>query len=70
MERRLPEFNFNIESLRNGNTQAPHLQYIHASLINQWQLEDFTRPAHFRIDENIKRVIRSVNSSIKRIHYR
>ncbi|WP_427181004.1 DUF5704 domain-containing protein [Paenibacillus sp. TC-CSREp1] len=35
--------NFNIESLRNGNTAAPHLQYIHAPLMNQWQLEGFDR---------------------------
>lgn len=35
--------NFNIESVRNGNTAAPHLQYIHAPLMNQWQLEGFHR---------------------------
>ncbi|WP_272039974.1 DUF5704 domain-containing protein [Paenibacillus sp. JJ-100] len=39
--------NFNIESLRNGNTQTPHLQYIHAPLMNQWQLEGFNRPPAF-----------------------
>ncbi|MFE6078375.1 DUF5704 domain-containing protein [Paenibacillus sp. NPDC057886] len=33
--------NFNIESLRGGNTDAPHLQYIHAPLMNQWQMEGF-----------------------------
>jgi len=33
--------NFNMESLRNGNTEAPHLQYIHAPLMNQWQMEGF-----------------------------
>lgn len=35
--------NFNIESLRNGDTDAPHLQYIHAPLMNQWQMEGFQR---------------------------
>lgn len=33
--------NFNIETLRSGNTNAPHLQYIHAPLMNQWQMEGF-----------------------------
>ncbi|WP_445744910.1 DUF5704 domain-containing protein [Paenibacillus sp. FSL M7-0656] len=33
--------NFNIETLRSGNTSAPHLQYIHAPLMNQWQMEGF-----------------------------
>lgn len=33
--------NFNLETLRNGNTQAPHLQYIQAPLMNQWRLEGF-----------------------------
>ncbi|MGR6545525.1 DUF5704 domain-containing protein [Paenibacillus tundrae] len=33
--------NFNLETLRNGNTDAPHLQYIHAPLMNQWRLEGF-----------------------------
>lgn len=35
--------NFSMESLRNGNTEAPHLQYIHAPLINQWQMEGFNK---------------------------
>jgi len=34
--------NFNLETVRNGNTDAPHLQYIHAPLMNQWQLEGFS----------------------------
>ncbi|WP_228469675.1 DUF5704 domain-containing protein [Paenibacillus sp. JNUCC31] len=34
--------NFNLETLRNGNTGAPHLQYIHAPLMNQWQMEGFS----------------------------
>ncbi|WP_084777907.1 DUF5704 domain-containing protein [Saccharibacillus sacchari] len=33
--------NFNIESIRNGNLNAPHLQYINAPLMNQWTLEGF-----------------------------
>ncbi len=33
--------NFDIETLRNGNTNAPHLQYIHGPLMNQWQMEGF-----------------------------
>ncbi|PQP84972.1 hypothetical protein C0Q44_10845 [Paenibacillus sp. PCH8] len=33
--------NFDIETLRSGNTNAPHLQYIHAPLMNQWQMEGF-----------------------------
>lgn len=33
--------NFNLETLRDGNTDAPHLQYIHAPLMNQWRLEGF-----------------------------
>lgn len=33
--------NFNIETLRSGNTNAPHLQYIYAPLMNQWQMEGF-----------------------------
>lgn len=44
--------NFNIESLRNGNTQAPHLQYIHAPLMNQWQLEGFNQPPAFNNSAN------------------
>lgn len=35
--------NFNIESLRNGDTDAPHLQYIYAPLMNQWQMEGFQK---------------------------
>jgi hypothetical protein len=34
--------NFNLETVRNGNTEAPHLQYIHAPLMNQWQMEGFS----------------------------
>ncbi|WP_413374503.1 DUF5704 domain-containing protein [Paenibacillus taichungensis] len=34
--------NFNLETVRNGNTGAPHLQYIHAPLMNQWQMEGFS----------------------------
>ncbi|WP_408894516.1 DUF5704 domain-containing protein [Paenibacillus taichungensis] len=38
--------NFNIETLRDGDTEAPHLQYIYAPLMNQWQMEGFNnRPA-------------------------
>ncbi|WP_302476280.1 DUF5704 domain-containing protein [Paenibacillus sp. DCT19] len=33
--------NFNLETLRDGNTDAPHLQYIHAPLMNQLRLEGF-----------------------------
>lgn len=33
--------NFNIETVRNGNIAEPHLQYIHAPLMNQWKLEGF-----------------------------
>ncbi|WP_242615055.1 hypothetical protein [Paenibacillus solani] len=35
--------NFNIETIREGNTARPHLQYLHAPLMNQWQLEGFAR---------------------------
>ncbi|WP_172253179.1 DUF5704 domain-containing protein [Saccharibacillus deserti] len=35
--------NFNIESIRLGNTGAPRLQYIHAPLMNQWSLEGYKR---------------------------
>ncbi|WP_342571601.1 DUF5704 domain-containing protein [Paenibacillus sp. FSL R5-0749] len=35
--------NFNMESLRNGTTETPHLQYIHAPLMNQWQMEGFNK---------------------------
>nr|WP_236588282.1 DUF5704 domain-containing protein [Tumebacillus amylolyticus] len=31
--------NFNIETIQNGNTSAPHLQYIHGPLDNQWHME-------------------------------
>ncbi|MDO7905501.1 DUF5704 domain-containing protein [Paenibacillus sp. JX-17] len=31
--------NFNLETLREGNAGQPHLQYIHAALMNQWRLE-------------------------------
>ncbi|MGJ0444186.1 DUF5704 domain-containing protein [Paenibacillus polysaccharolyticus] len=44
--------NFNIESLRNGNTQAPHLQYTHAPLMDQWQLEGFNYPPAFNNSAN------------------
>lgn len=38
--------NFNIESVRDGNVNTPHLQYIHAPMMNkwgenQWQMEGF-----------------------------
>ncbi|UNK17673.1 DUF5704 domain-containing protein [Paenibacillus sp. N3/727] len=33
--------NFNIETIQNGNIDRPHLQYIHAPLMNQWKLEGF-----------------------------
>jgi len=33
--------NFNIETIRDGNTARPHLQYIHAPLMNQWRLEGY-----------------------------
>ncbi|WP_223868812.1 hypothetical protein [Paenibacillus sp. UASWS1643] len=35
--------NFNMESLRKGNTEVPHLQYIHAPLMNQWQMDGFNK---------------------------
>ncbi|WP_179292185.1 DUF5704 domain-containing protein [Paenibacillus campinasensis] len=35
--------NFNIETIRNADLQNPHLQYIHAPLMNQWQLEGYQR---------------------------
>lgn len=35
--------NFNIESIRNGELTNPHLQYIHAPLMNQWNLEGYKR---------------------------
>lgn len=33
--------NFDIETIQNGNIDRPHLQYIHAPLMNQWKLEGF-----------------------------
>ncbi|MFD1267708.1 DUF5704 domain-containing protein [Paenibacillus motobuensis] len=36
--------NFNIETVRDGQTDKPYLQYIHAPLMNQWQqMEGFRR---------------------------
>lgn len=35
--------NFNIESIKNGNLNQPHLQYINAPLMNQWTMEGFSR---------------------------
>lgn len=36
--------NFNIETVRNGQMDAPHLQYIDGPLMNQWyQMEGFSR---------------------------
>ncbi len=36
--------NFNIETIREGQMGKPHLQYIHAPLMNQWQqMEGFQR---------------------------
>lgn len=34
--------NFNIETIKGGNLNQPHLQYIHAPLMNQWKLEGYT----------------------------
>ncbi|TKH44425.1 hypothetical protein C1I60_10615 [Paenibacillus terrae] len=34
---------FNLESLRQGDTEHPHLQYINGPLLNQWQLEGYQR---------------------------
>lgn len=34
--------NFNIETIQGGNLNQPHLQYIHAPLMNQWKLEGYT----------------------------
>jgi hypothetical protein len=34
---------FNLESLRQGDTEHPHLQYINGPLLNQWQLEGYRR---------------------------
>lgn len=33
--------NFNIESIQNGDTEKPHLQYINGELSNQWNREGF-----------------------------
>ncbi|MCD1261263.1 hypothetical protein B5M42_020900 [Paenibacillus athensensis] len=35
--------NFNIETIRNQDLDHPNLQYIHAPLSNQWQMEGFQR---------------------------
>lgn len=35
--------NFNIESIKNGNLNQPHLQYINAPLMNQWTMEGYSR---------------------------
>lgn len=36
--------NFNVESIREGKDSQPHLQYIHAPLMNQWRdMEGFLR---------------------------
>ncbi|QDH19667.1 hypothetical protein FFV09_01590 [Saccharibacillus brassicae] len=35
--------NFNVESIRDGDVAHPHLQYIHAPLMNQWALEGYAR---------------------------
>jgi hypothetical protein len=35
--------NFNIETIRNQNINAPHLQYINGPRDNQWQMEGFRR---------------------------
>ncbi|MNP62904.1 hypothetical protein D3C76_1582380 [compost metagenome] len=36
--------NFNIETVRNGETDKPYLQYIRAPLMNQWTgMEGFAR---------------------------
>ncbi|MGE7828989.1 DUF5704 domain-containing protein [Paenibacillus sp. NPDC093718] len=37
--------NFDIETIRNADLKNPHLQYIHAPLMNQWQLEGYKRIA-------------------------
>ncbi|MFK4472326.1 hypothetical protein ABH897_002050 [Paenibacillus sp. RC73] len=34
---------FNLESLRQGDTEHPHLQYINGPLLNQWQMEGYRR---------------------------
>lgn len=33
--------NFNLESIQEGKVNAPHLQYIHAPLMNQWKMEGY-----------------------------
>ncbi|MCX7571283.1 hypothetical protein OS242_15125, partial [Tumebacillus sp. DT12] len=33
---------FNIETIRNKDTDHPYLQYIYAPLNNQWRMEGFT----------------------------
>lgn len=35
--------NFDIETIQQGDTDHPHLQYIYAPLMNQWQLEGFQK---------------------------
>lgn len=44
--------NFNVETIQGGNTTSPHLQYIHAPLMNQWKLEGYanwyTNPYGYR----------------------
>lgn len=44
--------NFNIETIQAGNLTQPHLQYIHAPLMNQWKLEgyanSYTNPYGYR----------------------
>lgn len=35
--------NFNIETIQNGDLEHPHLQYMNAPLMNQWQLEGFQK---------------------------
>lgn len=37
--------NFNLESIKEGNVSNPHLQYINAPLMNQWDMEGFNRTA-------------------------
>lgn len=39
--------NFNLETIQEGNHSQPHLQYIHAALMNQWtQMEGFQGATH------------------------
>lgn len=39
--------NFNLETIQEGNGSQPHLQYIHAALMNQWtQMEGFQGATH------------------------